>query len=419
MVWSGKNKDVPRFAAPLMGQELLKEFPAAKDAGGLVYAYHDDAWRPDGEEFYRARVKQRMGSIWKPAHGNDVMAWIDATEVKLDPTPPLDRIRVANGILHIDFRRGRWIVTLRPHNPDPLTPVALPVTYDRAAKCPLFDTFMLEALTPGPRQTAQEIMGVLLVPDNSQQKAFLAKGDGGNGKSVWVRVIYALLGGAENCAAHELSAISDNRFAAADLYGKLANVCADISSRELSSSSLFRAITGGDPIMGEHKYKNAFTFTPYARLLFSANKFPPIANPSNALWDRWLVLTFDARFRGTAREDRKLPARLTTPEELSGILNYALAGLLRYRKQDGFTISRSSRAALDEFKLAADTVRAFIADEMTRPQFYERHERWLKYQVWCSHTGHQSLARNQFYRRMREVLGKELTVAGERGWRIK
>jgi putative DNA primase/helicase len=39
----------------------------------------------------------------------------------------------------------------------------------------------------------------------------------------------------------------------------------------LAGTSTFRAITGGDRIQAEYKFRDSFEFTPYARLVFSAN----------------------------------------------------------------------------------------------------------------------------------------------------
>ena len=49
-----------------------------------------------------------------------------------------------------------------------------------------------------------------------------------------------------------------NRFAKADLYGKLANLYADLPDSALKSVGIFKMLTGGDPIIGEHNFQNRF-----------------------------------------------------------------------------------------------------------------------------------------------------------------
>ena len=137
-----------------------------------------------------------------------------------------------------------------------------------------------------------------------------------------------------------LQKLDDNRFASSDLYGVLANVCADLDASAMQSTSEFKKIVGGDPIHAERKHREAFTFTPYARLLFSTNEPPPTHDVSQAFFDRWIVLPFRKRFRGTAAEDKNLIRKLSTPKELSGLLNRALDGLERLRRNGGFTTAR-------------------------------------------------------------------------------
>jgi hypothetical protein len=99
-----------------------------------------------------------------------------------------------------------------------------------------------------------------------------------------------------------------DRFSAARLYGKLANICTDLPGDRLSRSAMFKAITGCDRITAEVKYRDSFEFTRFARLQFSANRLPTSSDPSQAYFDRWLIVPFANRFRHTRRE---IPRRNT------------------------------------------------------------------------------------------------------------
>ena len=68
---------------------------------------------------------------------------------------------------------------------------------------------------------------------------------------------------------------------------------------------MFKAITGCDRITAEVKYRDSFEFSPFARLLFSANRLPANSDASQAFFDRWLIFPFQngsarrgVRFRG-------------------------------------------------------------------------------------------------------------------------
>ena len=109
-----------------------------------------------------------------------------------------------------------------------------------------------------------------MTPDTSIQKAILLTGDGANGKSTYLRAVLSFIG-KHNASAVSLHKLENDRFSAARLVGRLANICPDLPTTDLVSTSVFKAITGGGPLMAEYKFKDSFEFIPYARLVFSAN----------------------------------------------------------------------------------------------------------------------------------------------------
>src|SRR4029434_3780586 len=96
-----------------------------------------------------------------------------------------------------------------------------------------------------------------------------------------------------NSSALSLHKLESDRFAVARLYGKLANICPDLPSEHLAGTSIFKAITGGDVITGEYKFKDSFDFVPIARLVFSANNPPRSQESSQGFFERWFVIPFD------------------------------------------------------------------------------------------------------------------------------
>ncbi len=151
--------------------------------------------------------------------------------------PAARRVNVANGLLRLETGG------LAPHNPDFLSPVQVAAAYDPTAACPAIDRFLGDRLLEECVRVTHELAAYLLTPDNALQRAFMWLGPGGTGKSTSLGLYRAFLG-PENVSSVALHQLEEDRFAAADLYGRLANVFADLDARVLRASSIFKSITG-------------------------------------------------------------------------------------------------------------------------------------------------------------------------------
>jgi len=235
----------------------------------------------------------------------------------------------------------------------------LPVEYDPDADCPTFLNFLKQILPDErDRLTIQEIFGSFLyrVPVD---RAFFFFGEGANGKSTLIKVMRAFLG-AENIATRSLQEIIQGRFSKIDLYQKLANLYYDMPATALTSTGDFKALTSGDPMTADRKFKDAIQFENYAKMVFSGNAIPPARDETDAFFRRWVIISFPVQFLPADAVNRmiangefsdktmkniriavpqdKLLAEMTSPRELSGVLNWALEGLKRLIAR-GFSFS--------------------------------------------------------------------------------
>jgi putative DNA primase/helicase len=200
----------------------------------------------------------------------------------------------------------------------------LDVIYDPLARAPKIQKFLGEVAQSGDISLIEEIIGWLLWLDYHIHKAIMLLGPGRNGKGTLLRLLTAFLGGRNVCNVTLQDLVSD-RFAKADLYGKLANIGGDLPSKDLSDTAAFRNLTGGDDVRAQEKYKTAFGFRNKAKMIFSANVLPRSPDDTYAFYSRWILIEFLNTFTvesGTADPD--LDSKLQTSEELSSLLNIAL-----------------------------------------------------------------------------------------------
>lgn len=394
------EQDSPRPGA-MYGRVLQEDAKFAAGKNGLLYVYERGVYVP-AETYVDARLQDLADDRWSRHLRNETLAWLLGCSPGMADGLGPDLINVRNGLLV--WRKGKW--RLRPHNPEVRTTMQLPVTFDPDAECPLYDR-LLETSIPdaSTREFLDEWSGYNLTSDYAHQKALMLGGQSGSGKSQYLQVLGHLVG-AGNMAAVTLQALGDNKFAAADLYGKLANICADLSSGELRMTGIFKQLTGGDVIRAEKKYKDAFEFTNAAKLSFSANEIPSTRDATSAFFDRWIVVRFPHKFRGTSAEHKNIARQITrNPDEMSGVLNRALRGLARLRRQDEFTTGSAMREAQAEFRREADSVALFIAD-IAKPGEVLRLQRgralYEQYRAWCDATGHRPLTDKRLYARLRD-----------------
>jgi len=166
-----------------------------------------------------------------------------------------------------------------------------------------------------------EIIGYTLYPDYPFHKAIMLVGDGSNGKSTYLKLIKTILG-SQNVVSIPLQQLTDsnNRFIAAQLYRKLANIYADLPQGALKETGVFKVLTGEDYITADRKFRDPVTFRNYAKMIFSANELPEVKDMSYAFWRRWIVIEFPNKFP----EDPTFFDRTFTEEEIERIIIVAL-----------------------------------------------------------------------------------------------
>jgi P4 family phage/plasmid primase-like protien len=386
------------FQPSVLGSEVREAHKVRVGEGRRLYWYRDGVFRGDGRDLVEKLTRELLGERYRKRHAEEVLAWCRAEFAQIPTEPGTDLLNVRNGML--DWRTGE----LHPHSPEHGSIIQIPVAWTQGAACPTAHTFLGEVLPEDAVDLAYELIGYMLLPAQPLRKAVLLLGPGSNGKSTFMAMCRRLLG-RRNVSSVPLQAFGESRFAAAEVYGKLANLCGDLDARALRRSDLFKTVTGGtDEVMAERKYEHPFSYVPYATLVFSANEAPASTDQTDAFFDRWIVLPFDRRFTDDA--DPHLLAKLTTREELEGLLVRAVSGLADLMDRGFFDLPESVRSAGQEYREKLDTVATFIEEgcvvsptsRCSRGRMYEA------YREWCGRNGRLPVSQQSFAPRVRQKL---------------
>jgi len=121
-------------------------------------------------------------------------------------------------------------------------------------------------------------------------------GEGSNGKSTYLALLKSVLG-SKNVTSITLQEITTDKFAGSELFGKMANIYADLPNEMLRETGRFKILTGEDYVCTDRKYaRKRICFTNYAKLIFSCNKLPKVTDTTQAFWRRWLAIAFPNQF---------------------------------------------------------------------------------------------------------------------------
>jgi len=392
-----RKKDPDRFFDGRKGIKALSLKQAVERTGRLepgpgkiIYRFFDGVWTPDGEsEIYR-RTEKLLKERARPGHASMVKTFVEHREPFItDDKEDLRYLNLPNGLL--DWRTGR----LESHNANIVNTVRIPVVYDDAAECPTILDWFREVFNNDATEFALEVLGYMLYNDNPLHKAILLYGTGRNGKSTFLKLA-TMLAGHNNVSAVTPQAIDDNRFAAAQIHGKLANLAGDVDPRIFKSTERFKQLTGGDYMMVEHKNRDPFLFKCRALMIASFNALPRTADTTDAFFSRWIVLPFPNSFKNNP--DIHLIHRLTP--EIPGLLRMAVGALKQVIERGHFILPLSVKEATERFRAEADPMRSFIAERIEwtgRTQFLSRNDIYAEYAMWAATNGFSAMASIRFY----------------------
>jgi putative DNA primase/helicase len=308
------------------------------------------------------------------------------------------------------------LTTLKPVSFSPLHYALnkLPAIYDPDASCTLFEKFINEILPGHDVLGVQEELGAILARQYKTKKFSIYLGPPDTGKTTLISVFLRLLG-QQNVSSVSIQDLgSKNPFQIAPLYGKLANIRDDLSKDVIYSAGKLKELTGGFQVQGERKFSDQFNFENYAYLIFTCNSLPPIGEDDEGFFVRVIVRNFVNKFGGHTEADRDLIDKLTTPEELSGILNWALAGYKRL-KENGFNFSNqtTTEQIADDYKRQSDPVWAFAEDCLIEEsdQAETKEALYLAFKDFCRSNGIPLVSRDRFFK----LLPEKVTVtSGQR-----
>jgi len=370
----------------------------------IIYDKTNGIYAQDGDLYLAHLIESRLKEKAENKQVNEIIESIRRKTYydrdDLDKQPKNIK-PVGNGLLNLSTNE------LLDFTPKYIFLNKINIRYNEHATCEKFKEFLGEVLqTEKDIDIVQEWCGYCLLNDTNYSKALLLFGDGENGKSVLLNVIKHFLN-RENVTSISLQYLESSPFAPARLFGKTANIFADLPKKALSQTSVFKMVVAGDEISGEKKGKDSFEFKPTAKMMFSCNEIPRTPDRTRGFFRRWIILKFLEHFpEGDERRDEHLFEKLSKTKELEGILNFAVEGLIRLVKNKGFTQNMKMHEVQEFWTRSSDSVATFAIDALIRdPSSTERKsDVYLKYEEYCTKNEYPPEEINNFWKRMKDIM---------------
>lgn len=355
----------------LIAKKIEEKYHFAVEKGTkLLYVYDEKEgiYCGDTETVIKNEMCNLLDNFTKVRFYQDIDNWIRFNSktviVEFNTYPNL--IAVNNGILDINTTPP----TLLEFDPKYYITNKLPHTYNKDATCTPIENF-LEVSMPNKnhRMQHQEFLGKIIAKLNHQFHEYgIMQGEGNNGKSVLIDIDTFFLG-RKNVGNQTLQALIYDKYSIATLKDKIANFCADLPSTMLKHMGIINMLSSGDPIQSEAKYEDPIFWIPNLGMIFACNEAPAI-DPSEdhtGTYRRILIWEFPISFTPNHpdpkyREDKKLRSKLLTEENMSGYLNYAIAGYKRLLEQGEFTGKAPIQEIRKEYIKRSDSPHAFVLD---------------------------------------------------------
>lgn len=399
---------------------LRDELHVRATPDGELYRYHPPTgtYRADGDEFTRRGLERELGALVQRSEAGKVI-------YKLKYQPPVERdefgpaglVCVQNGVLDVTDPENP---KLEPHKPGHYFLRQRPVGYDPDARCPRFEQFVEEVVTEEHVAKLQEFVGYSVVHHWGLpfQRALLLLGPTDSGKSTFLNTIESLLGN-ENVSNLSVQQLANNRFASAELDGKLANIQNDLDDNIVRNLGRFKQFTGDDTVTVEKKNQDPYSFHPTQKQLYAANRVPDVEDAGEAFYNRWLLVEFPDTVPED-EQDKNLDGILE--QELPGILNWALDGYRRLMANGSFTNEMSKQEKRTFWQANGNPVEQFIEIgpvELQPGVESPEQEVYGVFENWCEQRGLHVEEKGTFTERLKNQFPVEQCRPGPRGDRTR
>lgn len=319
-------------------------------------------------------------------------------------------LNTPDGIVHL-ARQG---ATVMEHDPTKLHTKITGKGVDQRGATPTWNTF-LATTYEGDRELIafmHRLMGMTIIGKVTEELiVFLFGPTGGNGKSVLMEVLTALLGTYAIQAPGKFLVAGRDRHETeiARLKGARLVSCSELNSTDKFDEAKAKLLSGGDRLTGRGMRENFADFVPSHTLWQMANNRPEVDTGGYSFFRRLKVIRHDH----TVAEGDRVQGLATTmvKDEGAAILWRIVQGAVDYLR-DGLQVPASVGDATGEYRIdTRGPVEKFLDDmcDITRETTTTAGSAYSCYMIWARQHGEDFLSQKAFGMRLGDRVKGRMT----------
>lgn len=282
----------------------------------------------------------------------------------------------------------------------------LNIDCNEAALCPTWESFLHVVMDDDEEmiEFLQRCVGYSMTGLVKERVLLILYGGGANGKSTFVETLHSMLGDyatvtpIDTLLAKKFGSSIPNDIAA--LKGVRFVSASETDENAKLATGKIKGMTGGGRLSARFMGGEFFNFQTTFKLWLETNHKPRIDDSSKAMFDRIRLIPFKVRIP-EEKQDKELKLKLLA--ELSGILNWALAGVKQYQ-EIGLAPPAKVVEETARYQREQDVLGTFLADRyeektgamVSKDDFYKD---WVD---WCKHTGEFAITKKTLGHRMND-----------------
>lgn len=373
---------------------------------GVLYRWTGTHWGPLKDDAAEAEAYRWIVQTQRShASRENARRAIGAALLWTPELPALTRevvIPCSNGYVHL--KDGE--VSVLPPDAQLGIRHVLKCEFEGAVKLPERFLDFIESVLPDEavRSRVQEYIGYTLTSDARYQRAQLWLGSGANGKGVLANIVQELHGRPESVQLDALDGFGLSALIGASL------IYSDEAPRGRVNESLLKTLIAGEKVKVDRKYRDPISVNVRGKWLILGNHLPTISDHSAGFWRRWDVVPFGVTIQERDRDP--LLADHIILHELSGVLMWALEGLIRLQKRGAFDVvlPQAMSQMLRKAKHETNSVQAWCDDcDVTVSPTVKLSKAvvYTHYKHWCESNGMSAVASPRFWLMLKEILPVE------------